>query len=188
MRLLAAPALAVLLLGGCSRHHRPDEITTPATTLTAPPTSAPPSAPATTPTTSSATTDPAAPAFTVSTTSTTSPATSSAADPSVPTGDPEQVGRRFLRASLDGDAVLLGKLSHPSYRIAAQTLWISDTGPTGQAILATKVLELAAGHARVAVFVDAGDAVLAALPYTVELTQDPATGTWLVIDAGLTQP
>ena len=98
------------------------------------------------------------------------------------------MARDFLRAALDGDATGLVQLSHPSYRRAAVALWISNTGPTGQAILATKLLELAAGHARVAVFVDAGDVVLAALPYTVELTQDPATGTWSVIDAGLTQP
>lgn len=83
---------------------------------------------------------------------------------------------------------MLTDLSHPSYAEAAGRLWISEGGPSDQAILAAKVLTLAAGHARVAVFVDAGDLVLAALPYTVELTQDPTTRLWSVIDAGLTQP
>ena len=105
-----------------------------------------------------------------------------------PTGDPVQVATSFLRAALDADPVTLTGLTHPSYSDAARRLWISDSGPSNQAILAAKVLTLAAGHARVAVFVDAGDLTLAALPYTVELTHDPATGLWLVIDAGLCQP
>ena len=99
-----------------------------------------------------------------------------------------QVATSFLRAALDADARTLTELTHPSYSETARRLWISDSGPSNQAILAANVLTLAAGHAQVAVFVDAGDLVLAALPYTVELTQDPATGRWLVIDAGLTQP
>ena len=105
-----------------------------------------------------------------------------------PTSDPVQVATLFLRAALDADPVTLAQLTHPSYSDAAQRLWISDSGPSNQAILAAKVLTLAAGHARIAVFVDAGDLILAALPYTVELTQNPATGLWSVIDAGLTQP
>ena len=105
-----------------------------------------------------------------------------------PTGDPVQVATSFLRAALDADQRTLTELTHPSYSDAAQRLWVSDSGPSTQAILAAKVLTLAAGHARVAVFVDAGDLALAALPYTVELTQNPTTGLWSVIDAGLTLP
>ena len=105
-----------------------------------------------------------------------------------PTSDPVQVATSFLRAALDADPVTLAQLTHPSYSDAAQRLWISDSGPSNQAILAAKMLTLAAGRARVAVFVDAGDIILAALPYTVELTQNPATGLWSVIDAGLTRP
>ena len=105
-----------------------------------------------------------------------------------PTGDPVQVATSFPRAALDADPVTLAQLTHPSYSDAAQRLWVSDSGLSNQTILATKLLTLAAGHARVAVFVDAGDLALTALPYTVELTQDPATGLWSVIDAGLSQP
>ena len=105
-----------------------------------------------------------------------------------PTSDPVQVATSFLRAALDADPVTLAQLTHPSYSDAAQRLWISDSGPSNQAILAAKLLALAAGHARIAVFVDAGDLILAALPYTVELTQDPTTGMWSVVDAGLSQP
>ena len=99
-----------------------------------------------------------------------------------------QVATSFVRAALDADRRTLTELTHPSYSDVARRLWISDSGPSNQTILATKLLTLAAGHARVAVFVDAGDLILAALPYTVELTQDPATGLWLVIDAGLSEP
>ena len=105
-----------------------------------------------------------------------------------PTSDPVQVATSFLRAALDADQRTLAQLAHPSYSDTARRLWISDSGPSNQAILAAKMLTLAAGHARVAVFVDAGDLILAALPYTVELTQNPATGLWLVIDVGLSQP
>lgn len=198
MRLLAVPALALILLSSCARHqptHTPSTATTALASATTPPA---PTTPDQLPPNSSVTlpaptrgpqTEPA---------TTTSPALIWAPPASVseppsplttgPTGDPLQVATSFVRAALDANVRTLTDLSQPSYAEAARRLWISDSGPSNQPILAAKVLTLAAGHARVAVFVDAGDLVIAALPYTVELAQDPATGLWSVIDAGLSQP
>jgi hypothetical protein len=105
-----------------------------------------------------------------------------------PTTDATQVGTSFIRAALDANEPTLRALTHPSYAHTAVTLWINGAGPTGQAIIATKAINQSAGHARIAVFVDSNDLTIAALPFTVDLLQNPATNTWTVIDAGLALP
>lgn len=105
-----------------------------------------------------------------------------------PTTDALQVGTSFIRAALDADTQTLRSLANSSYADAAVSLWINGAGPTGQAIIATKPISNSAGRARVAVFVDSNDLQVAALPFTVDLLQDPATQTWTVIDAGLPMP
>jgi hypothetical protein len=105
-----------------------------------------------------------------------------------PTTDAVQVGTSFIRAALDADPVTLRALTNISYADTAVTLWISGSGPTGQAIIATKPLAQSAGRARIAVFVDSTDLRIAALPFTVDLLQDPTTQLWTVIDAGLQMP
>lgn len=195
MRILALPALLAVALCGCSGT---------AHTLRQPPPTSPSTRATTTTRTHALVTVPGGPdpsttivASTTVVSSTTStptasdpPTTTSVASQSPGTSvarrdDPVTTATQFLRAALDADAAGLGALTHPAYRETAQTLWITAAGPSGQTILATKLLDNAAGHARVAVFVDAGDVVLAALPYVVELIQDPTDGRWLVTDAGL---
>jgi hypothetical protein len=105
-----------------------------------------------------------------------------------PTTNATQVGASFIRAALDADEQTLRALTNLSYVDAAVTLWISESGPTGQAIIAAKPITQAAGRARVAVFVDSTDLNVAALPFTVDLLQDPTTQTWTVKDAGLHIP
>ena len=196
MRFLAVPAVALLVFNSCARQQ--PVRTSSASTSASPPTVSARTTPLTLPPISSTIVPVPTTAPQTGPPSSRSPAPSSAVPSSTgrsdavaatpPTGDPAQVATSFVRAALDADPVTLAQLTHPSYSDAAQRLWISDGGPSNQAILAAKVLTLAAGHARVAVFVDAGDLALAALPYTVELTQNPATGLWSVIDVGLSQP
>jgi hypothetical protein len=108
---------------------------------------------------------------------------------SEPTTNAPDVAASFIRAALDASKQTIRALTNPAYQQQAITLWISAAGPTGRPLIAAQVLDQAAGTARIAVFVDSGTHLnIAALPYTVQLLEDPTTRTWTVIDAGLATP
>lgn len=160
--------------------------TTIRVTTTTTPTKAPTTAAAKTQTTPTTTTQiPASPG---------APATAAETTAS----DPSSIAQAFIVAAFTLNEPALRTLSSPTYADQAVRLWITPTDdfgtpanaplPIGTAepaprILATKILVNAAGQARVAVFVDADDLAVAALPYTVDLIDIGVT--WRVIDAGL---
>lgn len=170
MRRLFLPALSIVLATGCS--------------TAIPPTSS--SSSAVPPTASTATT---APNTTLPPPPTSTGPTIARAPDEIVTTSPVAVATAFIRAALDADRVALARVADPSFVRSSMDAWIPPASKaSSETILATKLLGNAAGHASVAVFVDAGDVTIAALPYVVELTQDPTTGRWTVIDAGLSTP
>jgi hypothetical protein len=208
MRIAPLLLTAALLLPACS-HQRinPSTNNTPTTTALQPsaiqPTALQPTAASTAQTTAQPS-GPAPASDTTTTTATAVPATPLAATPAPQTAPanvntgPEQTAQAFIVAAFTLNEASLRSLSTLSYADQAVKLWITPTDdfgatPTGEPantapepaprILATKVLANAAGQARIAVFVDAENLAVAALPYTVDLLQ--TNGVWRVFDAGL---
>jgi hypothetical protein len=188
--------VAMLLITGCSSKRRINTSgndTTPKEEVSAPTATEPPTTlPATSPTPDTTTTGNSTPA-TTNATSTTVKST-----PTTTSTDPQQTAEAFIVAAFTLNETALRALSTPAYADQAVNLWITPTDDFGAPptnspatttpepaprILATKVLVNAAGQARVAVFVDAEDLAVAALPYTVDLIEN--NGVWLVLDAGL---